>query len=164
MDPFEKLVDQCQKYNINKDIENSAWKHALILFKYLLKEAAEKQKNVCIATGSLNSIFYNELFEIANEYLLKIKDNENKIDIIILNSIGTTTSPKDNLFEQFVLKIKGKINYINDPKKPHFILVGNSSYRFETDHDHTKAIANFNDDKTGGVLEVIFKSMQSKAA
>ena len=85
MDEFEKIVSKCQKYGINKDIENSAWKHALTLFKYLFKEAAEKKQNVSIVTGSLNNDFYNELFYSSHEYLQQLKENGKKIDIVVLS-------------------------------------------------------------------------------
>lgn len=164
MDEFEKIVNKCQKYNINKDIENSAWKHALTLFKYLLKEAAEKQQNVSIVTGRLNNGFYNELYDSASEYLQQLKENGKKIDIVILSDIDKESELKSNKFAQFAISLKGKIGIVKDINKPHFILVGNNSYRFETDHAHTKAVANFNDNKTGNLLGIMFKDLIAKAA
>lgn len=167
MDEFEKLVSKCQRHKINRDIENSAWVHALTLFKYLLKEAAENSHKVSIVTGSLNNDFYNELYDLSKEYLSKLRENNIPISIIILKDNKGELSLKSNKFAEFVEEdSKNSISYTENVKMPHFILIGNDCYRFETDHEHTKAFANFNDTATGKILENMFINLKdrSKAA
>ncbi len=164
-DPFRKLVERCQKHSLDIDIQNAAWSHALVLFEFLIKEAAEnKEKDIRIVAGSLNNEFYNELFLKVEKYLEKVKDNQTKISIVILKNEDELTDLRNNKFARFVEKYdKGDICYLNDSSKPHFVLIGNSSYRFEVDHHHTKAIANFNDESIGKMLEIMYDQLCDKA-
>lgn len=164
MDSFTKLVEKCQRHSLYRDIENASWQHALTLFKYLLKEAAEQQKSVYIVSGSLNNDFYNELYSLSKDYLEKIVSHKTKREFkIIILKDEKNTDLSNNEIASFALK-NGSLQFHDKQKSPHFILIGDSSYRFETDHDHTKAIANFNDKKTGKILKLIFDNLEKNAA
>lgn len=163
MDKFEKLVSQCQRHGIDRSIENSAWDHALILFVYLLKDAVEKNKDIKIVSGNLNSIFYDEVYRRAKEYFLKIPQKSLKIEVIVLNNKNDFI---DNEFSRFIKNHGGLIRYIKSDISgydgPHFMLVGKDAYRVEVDHEKTKALANFNNSKVGNMLHLLFGELRER--
>lgn len=44
---------------------------------------------------------------------------------------------------------------------PHFIVVGDKSFRFETSHTQAKAVASFNNPYVGGSLKAVFEKLKS---
>ncbi len=154
---FQKLVENCRKKNLNKDIHNSAWPHALILFKELLTAATEHGENVCIVTGNLKAEFYDQLTDVAQKCL----DADLKIELNILEPDANVSG------NSFAELIKGHDRGIFSQATtsdsihiPHFILVGNKRYRFEVNHAKTKAIANFNNQSMGEALKQLFSSLK----
>jgi len=167
MDSFIRLVQDAQALQLNKNINNAAIDHALILSEYLLKEAAERKKDIKIVSGSLRNEFYNDLYKKTEQYLEIIKKNQTKIDIIILSKEQThENNLAENKFANFIKKEleKSSIKFCNDIKFPHFFLVGDRSYRYETNHKETKAVANFNNKETGKILELLYNTISNKAS
>ena len=72
-----------------------------------------------------------------------------------------------NKFAEFIVNdLKGEIKFYDrkDENCLHFFLVGDSSYRYETNHEKVKAVANFNNKDMGKILSMIFSDKQKKAA
>jgi hypothetical protein len=164
MDDFEKLVSECQRHGINRNIENSAWNHALILFKYMIKEAVEKNKSIRLVSGGLKSTFYDKLYDEVSVFLTQIKEKRISVEVIVLKDKEVVGK---NNFISFIENGGGSIKYIPDGVKEydgsHFILIGNDCYRIEVDHEKTKAIANFSNVKIGDMLFMIFSELDKIA-
>lgn len=156
MSDFEKIVETCRRKSLNRDIDNSAWSHALILFKNFFLAAKEVGENVDIVTGNLNPEFYGNLSSYAQECL----EAGLKVRLIVLEK---NTQLTNNPFAKLIAAHKNGSIYMPNQDNlsvPHFILVGNNKYRFETDHAQTKAVANFNNPNMGGFLRVLINTLQ----
>ncbi|MBA5249834.1 MAG: hypothetical protein FE834_09975 [Gammaproteobacteria bacterium] len=153
MDDFKKLVETHYKRNSSETISNGSVKHAKVLVEYLFRLAEEKGKNVSIVTGSLEKSFY-ETFTEAIEKILK----NNTVSIISENAWDDSSfASAIKKSEKGFIKIFKPNEEIQSP--PHFILVGNSAYRLETDDKLKIATASFNRPAIGEFLELIFKEL-----
>jgi len=130
------------------------------LYKELLAAALEEQKDVKIVSGHLNPDFYSDLTQIAEELLKK-----QKIEVIVLD---TNFRIDGNIFAEMVRSSGNDRILVNKnselTKAPHFILIGEDKYRFETDHKNTKAIASFNDRRFGLFLFDTFENLKKDIA
>lgn len=154
---FTKTVQSYRKRKCSAAIYNSSWEHAAILYQELLGAALEEKKDVKIVTGHLNPDFYSDLINTAQELLQK-----QKIEVIVLN---TDFNYEGNDFAALIdTSVNGSLIINHDKlltKAPHFILVGDDIYRFETDHNNTKAIASFNNKPFGKFLFEIFNNLKT---
>lgn len=142
---FRKLVNHCKTNNIDRDIYNASFDHALELADVLFKKALEEKKPIKIISGDLCTQFYGTLCNIAD----KILDEGIKIEAIVSNP---NCELHRNRFANMLIN-KGSLYLALHPiRLLHFILVGDKSYRLETDHDQSKAVANFNNISIGQVL------------
>ena len=95
----------------------------------------------------------------------KIREKAVSIDIVVLGSL-VDNAKVDNKFLQYAHDSGWVITELHRENEaasgPHFILAGDNCYRVEVDHNQTKAIANFNDKKTGGLLKILFDDLKSK--
>jgi hypothetical protein len=148
MNDFEKLVKKYYDNNSDEQISNGSMKHAKILVKYLFLYAKKTGKDVKIITGTLEKDFYNLFTESIKDIL-----NNNKVSIISENAC------EDSVFKQTVLNSSnGSIAENNTNSLPHFILVGNATYRLETDDNLKLATASFNRPNIGKFLLDIFNT------
>lgn len=155
---FKELVKDCSKNNKNQIIHNADIGHARDLFSELLSCAIDHRKPVRLVSGSLNDDFYGSLAKAAE----KIIAADLPFEIIVTNSDADLSSNRlSNVVKEakkgLVLQAKKTL-----PGCAHFIVVGKSRWRFETNHEQTKAKANFNDPKIGSMIVDRFDCLKSK--
>ena len=156
MSDFEKLVVDCRKNKINREISNSAWSHALILAENLFKAAIDNKEDVRIVTGSLNHKFYDKLIHLMEKCL-----DKQKVELIVLDP---ESNLDNNEFAQLIDESElGSVIKAGDDsnmKRNHFIIIGNNGYRLELDHEQTTAQANFNNPLLGEFLKNFFNQIK----
>lgn len=153
MKSFKILVEKCAKNLETHTITNSSEEHALLLFEKMLEVAVREKQDIKIFSGCLEENFYTKLIEKAKQVL----DQGNAISIVIANS-----KQKDINTHAFIkalkpykgkgFEVKTLTGNNKNAKFPHYLLVGNATYRVEIDDGLRKAIANFNDPQTGKLI------------
>ncbi len=158
---FVKKVRQYQEQEVNRAIEHASLSHTVEVLRNLFRLAAKQGEPVRIVTGCLNASFYNELTDELSQYLAS---DQAAIEIIVLN-------PEADLYgNEFAAAVissgKGKISQVTKggylATHPHFLLVGSRAYRYETDHEQTKAVANFNNPDIGSLLNRLFDGLAKR--
>lgn len=150
MSDFEKLVKKHYEKNSNEQISNGSMDHAKILAQYLFICAKEKRRDIKIITGTLEKNFY-EIFAEPIQDVLK----NNTVSIISEKPCENSSfkSAVENSNNGSIKVIKQSDNTTS---LPHFILIGDSAYRLETDDNLKLATASFNRPNVGKFLLKIF--------
>lgn len=156
MNDFEKLVHKYYNSNSDELISNGSIEHATILAKYLFLSAEKMENDVKIITGSLDKDFYAKFAEPIKRIL-----KNNTVSII------SEKPYEQSDFSQAILDSNnGNIKTLSKKDKitslPHFILIGDSSYRLETDDNLKLAQASFNRPNVGKFLLAIFNTFYTK--
>jgi sugar-specific transcriptional regulator TrmB len=151
---YEKWVKKCYDKELNQEIDNANREHALFLFESLLDKASRDGEDVKIISHQLFASFYKKLITKVQ----KIIDNGNKVEIIVESDIE---NGDDNIFYSKFKKIILKASSSFD-ELPNFIVVGDNAYRYETNKDSIKAIANFNDPEMGKFISRLFTNIKVK--
>lgn len=157
-DEFTKLVERCAKNLENQVIYNASADHALVLFQKLLEVSERMGEAVKIFSGRFEAGIYDKLIPVINRVLIK-----NSVRLI---SECPATELAGNIFVDTVRNnINGTVKSLppHNNKFPHFILIGNLRYRFETDNGTKSATANFNDPLTGSLIDKQFNSLWASA-
>lgn len=152
---FEKLVEKNYKGRTTERISNGSLEHAKILVKYLFRLAIEEKQDVKIMTGSLQADFYDNFSAEAKNLL----NQGNRISVISL------CQPKcGRFFDAVKENPRGSIAIAGEKMEsiPHFVLVGNSAYRLETDDYRKSAIGVFNNTDVGSFLAEMFDETQNE--
>ena len=151
---FRDIVDQCYKKDLNRVIPNSAISHAAYLTYKLLKSAVKhKRRHVRIISGQLDKSVYNQLEGVLEE----CQKANVKMQVVVLEGVD---DPQENLFYKSLLGYDNADCY--EPTNaneiaiaggtPHMLLVGNHSFRYETDTQTHRARANF---KNPGFVKIL---------
>ncbi len=148
---YEGFIAECYKKKLDKKIHNASEENALLLFKTLLDKAIRDKENVRIVSGKLLARFYNQL----TDKIATITGNGNTISVIVENDIDDKEN--NNFYQK--LKDSTLLGSKKFSQLPNFIVVGNNSFRYETDKKSTKAIANFNNESMGGFLAGMFDKL-----
>ncbi|SMN00263.1 hypothetical protein SPONN_1527 [uncultured Candidatus Thioglobus sp.] len=149
---YEKWVEECYTKSLNQEIHNASEKNALLLFERLFDKAIRDKQDVKIISNKLLARFYNQLvgrFE-------KITKNGNMIQVIVEQEIDDKNN--NNFYQCSKNSIKIASNFEG---LPNFIVVGDNAYRYETDKNNTKAIANFNDKSMGVFIVDLFDKINN---
>jgi len=159
-DKFTELVKDCRKSKSDKIIHNASMSHALILAENLIQMASKSKKDIKILSGNLHEAFYNNL----QESMQKALDIGCNVSLIVLDSeVNLSNSSFWNTIKKsnngYVMQ--SKLQRSETEKTPHFILVGQESFRLETDHKQTKATACFNNPIIGDSLSTIFDKFKT---
>jgi hypothetical protein len=159
------IIDKCAKEKMNFEISNGDSTHAIYLLNTFFKYA---KKEICIYTGSLSdSIFGSEqLIGTAINFLKRDKDAT--VKIVFQESIDRESilsrkfirSILDNKLIKNRLKVWTASSVFNAITN-HFALMDGLAYRFETDHEQKKAIANFGDLASAETLKKAFSDIIS---
>ncbi len=104
-------------------------------------------RNIKIISNKLSARFYNQL----TNKIKPVLKNKNTVEVIVESSIDDESN--NNFYQQIKKHAKVASNFDG---LPNFIVVGNSAFRYETDKNSTKAVANFNDDDMGSFLSSLF--------
>ena len=155
---YGRHVIECYEKGKDLDIHNASEKNALLLFKTLFKKAIKDKKDIKIISNKLLARFYNQLTSEVEE----VFNNGNTVKVIV----ETEVDDKDNnKFYQKIKCQKATDNVLSAAKKfkglPNFIVVGNNAFRYETDKNSTKAIANFNNKSLGECMAGIFDNLST---
>lgn len=155
MDSFSTAVKECRKKESSRVLENASIEHAKELFLNLIEEGQVKKENISIVSGNLNTEFYSQLIDVTQ----KAMKEGVKVSLLVTNpDVKVENHPFANAI------IEGGGNVCRAKKQidaPHFIVVGDKRFRFETDHNQTKAIACFNNKEVGKVLNKLFEKITS---
>ncbi|WP_251621930.1 hypothetical protein [Odoribacter lunatus] len=163
LEQYEKSVKECVEKGNDYLFHNEGNGHALIICKYLFKNA---QKEVLIAANQL----YNDEVVNTREYIESMKSFLDKGNTR-LNIIIASLPPKEQVsqnhesfywmlynhpsYKESRVQIKegqGKFFRGTDGKEINFCTGDHNMYRFETDINLRRAVANFNDPKINGYL------------
>ena len=150
-DDFRRLVDRCADSDRNFTIHNSSEDHARVLFEKLFSVARKKKEQIRIFSGRCDSNFYDGFVETIRGIL----ESGGRVDVLAACKKSDLDS---NRFFQTVKKHRnGSAKTVRGlDHVPHFIVVGNSRYRFEIDDVFKSAKANFGDSLTGTILTTLF--------
>ena len=157
MSDFKKLVAYCRKHDRTRTIWNASRDHATVLFEALIEEAVIQREDIKITTGNFDPAFYGLL----KESIIGAMKKGVGVEVIVETpNVDLSGHP---LAE--AIKSQGGHVYTSRTKEdfPHFILVGKSSFRMETDHDQTKAMASFDNSIMGSFLLSNFDILKDRA-
>jgi len=157
MDAFEKLVESCRRKDRPTLINNAAWDHALFLFYNMLDLAIEREASVRLITGSMNEAFFGDKGII--DRIQRLIDKRIPIHVLVVNNPSFSVDDNScakmiNNYEQgFVLVAP------NPVPVPHMLLIGDDAkcFRYETDHEQTKAVASFNNAEMGSSMNSLYE-------
>jgi hypothetical protein len=148
---FEKLVQKYAKSLENYTIFNASTAHAIILFKNLLEVAAREKRPVKIFSGCFDPMVYDSLVEQMKKVIVA------NVRISLTSECEGTKLQGNSFVETIKAYTNGTVISLERKiRAPHFILVGNSSYRVELDDALKSATANFNDPATGATLDSLY--------
>lgn len=164
---YIEIVDKAIKGDLNLDIPNSTFDHALLLTERLLAVA---KKEVNIFSGSL----YEALYGVKIKGLLQEVINRGiEIKIIVWHKVKEEqVADLKSLSDKLQIKLANLP--LDEPKAyqntKHFLVVDGKSYRLEEPHRpqaetaedfQVKGIANFNNPQLAKVLNDIFNNLWS---
>jgi sugar-specific transcriptional regulator TrmB len=152
---YEKWVKECYDEKLDEEIHNASEVNALLLFQTLFDKAIENRENIKIISHQLLARFYNQL----TDRLQQVIDNGNTVSVIVESAID---NKDENKFYQKLDKQYLKITS-NFKELPNFIVVGDNAFRYETDKNSTKAIANFNNKSMGSFIADLFDKINKNA-
>ena len=144
---YAAWVKECYENRLDKEIHNASEENALLLFETLFDKAIRDKEDIKIISHQLLARFYNQL----TSRLQQVIDNGNTIEVIVEGNID------DKSNNAFYEKAKSSLSIAsNFAELPNFIVVGNHAFRYETDKNSTKAIANFNNKSMGKFIFDLF--------
>lgn len=149
---YQAWVEECYNKKLNQEIDNANKDHAFFLFETLLDKANRDKEDVKIISHQLFADFYERLVDKVQTVI----DNGNKVEIIVEKKVNND-NVFYNKFKQFIIEASGNFDEL-----PNFIVVGNHAYRYETDKNSIKAVANFNDPGMGEFIKDLFINIQAK--
>lgn len=153
---YEEWIVECYDKRLNQEIHNASEENALLLFKKLFDKAIRDKEDVKIISRQLLVRFYSKL----TDKLEAVISNGNTISVIVERDID---DKNNNTFYQHSKK---NIKIAKDKFKglPNFIVVGNNAFRYETDKNNTKAVANFNNESMGKFIVDLFNKINANIA
>lgn len=173
---YYRLIDECAQTKKDLLISNGLAEHAVYLMTLMFRHA---QSHIRLFSGELPDVMGREHKEIkiySNDELMAAAENFlrnecSNLDILVQKAenvksrifIRDLERKKQGGLIKGLVKLKVTNASISDISS-HFMIVDNSGYRLETDHDNTKAIANFGDNKTARRLVDIFNVLFNNAS
>ena len=156
---FRDIVDQCAEDNLDRRIPNSATTHAAYLLYKLLEGAAKRKSHVRIISGQLDKRVYNQpkMLDALGECIRA----QVKMDVAVLEEVD---GDSDNEFHELLKDYDNVQHYelskdASTDNVPHMLVVGEKSFRYETNTKTHSAYANFNDTDFVKVLNQYFEQL-----
>lgn len=149
---YEDWVKECYQKKLNQEIHNASKVNALLLFKTLFDQAISDEKDVKIISCRLLADFYNNL----TDKLEALLEKGNTVTVIVEKDIDDKEN--NNFYKKCQKNLKIASNFDG---LPNFIVVGDNAFRYETDKNSTKAIANFNDPSMGKFIVDLFDQINA---
>jgi hypothetical protein len=151
------LINECARTSKDLTIPNSEPKHAAYLIKTLFKNA---EANIRIFTGHLfEGVFGDQdLQEEACKFLREDANHSIRIAYQARLDISNSTFIQTILNDK---QTKGSLKVWDASEKysnfkNHFAVMDDKAFRFEIDHDSTRAVANFGDQANASRLVAVF--------
>ncbi len=152
-DEFVNLVNECFKNESSQFIHNASKDHAQVLIEKLIDFAIKKKVDIKIVSGHLTNDFYN----LFNEKIATALEAGCKVSVIVLRPLELA---KNKFAETVRNHSRGSCKQIADGiNAPHFILIGDSAFRLEENHEEAKAIASFKNSHIGDILNNLYKKL-----
>ncbi|SSC08277.1 hypothetical protein [bacterium endosymbiont of Bathymodiolus sp. 5 South] len=149
---YEEFVIECYNDKKDQEIHNASEENALLLFNKLFEKAIRDKEDVKIISNQLLKRFYNQL----TDKLQQVLKNGNTVSVIVEKEID------DKEHNTFYQQSEGNLKIAsNFDELPNFIVVGNNAFRYETDKNSTKAIANFNHESMGAFISNLFDKINN---
>ncbi len=149
---YEEFVKECYEGKKDQEIHNASEENALLLFKTLFDKAIRDKEDIKIISHQLLSRFYNQL----TDRFKKVLENGNNVNIIVES--GVNNESNNNFYQQAKKHVKIASNFEG---LPNFIVVGDNAFRYETDKNSTKAVANFNNESMGKFIADLFDKINN---
>ncbi len=151
---YKEFVNECYEGKKDQEIHNASEENALLLFSTLFDKAIRDKEDVKIISNQLLRRFYDQL----TTQLQKVLENGNTVSVIVEKEIddqvhNTFYQLHNTFYQQSKENLKIASNF---DELPNFIVVGNNAFRYETDKNSTKAIANFNHKSMGMFVSNLF--------
>lgn len=144
-----------------QQVRNSTVAHAKILGRALLARAARQKHDVRIVSGTLIQVFWNDMVPAARNVLRRGA----RITCIVLNQSGFEQDGNEfyELLTGNEFRLSCKVIFLNKNvmDEPHFILVGESGYRYERENRIETALGDFNDPMICNYLRAVFDRLAS---
>jgi hypothetical protein len=160
---FVRSVRNAKAKNSNEVIENTSIIHARFVVLNLFELALEKKLPIKMISGRLNSVCFNyDVTKVLNQIL------DMGIEVQLLVTDLSLDEVKGNeICKSVSSSASGKLFHLNDRasafKTPHFILVGDSAYRFETSKTTARGHVSFNKPSSVRVLSSAFSLILEKS-
>ena len=149
---YESELKELAESKTNKRFLNDSTEHARIVAKYMIGRSDAQE--CLIYSGTLGHSLYSEVLPTF------AATPQKKIRVLLQQkSIDQVRADFKALIEQHRLEVK----VLSDPENifvnvPHFFTVGDA-FRYELDHQATRAISNFHEPETAQKLKDLFERM-----
>jgi hypothetical protein len=156
MDEYEKLVERCRENRTSKRIENASITHARVLFRNLFTAALnipeDEPKVVLIQCGTALDTFYSDFVDNVTNVM------NSGVHVWMLVSDGSIDCSAHRFLSVVDKHPKGHLRYMGEgsDERFHFVVVGSSAYRIETNTSNIEAFANFNEPVLAAFAKDIF--------
>lgn len=155
---YERAIEDAFQNRSSRILDNYSIDHARVVIDSLLKLAIEDKLDVCIVAGSLDSQCYNDFTPLLD----KIAQNGNSVRAIVVEKLIDELS--ENKFAQkLILHDKFELVVLSNYHGSHFLVVGNSGFRFEESHPQAKALLSFNQPDIAKKLVDLFNDLFASA-
>lgn len=132
----------------NRRFLNDSCEHAKLLAELMVGRAQNDNEDTVIYSGELGKDCFNNALVTSQGKVRILLDNKSGNEII--NSL-----PEN-------VRARIEVRMTKHPCDEHFFVSGNS-FRYETDHEKSTAVANFNEPETANKLKALFNNMWDQA-
>lgn len=157
---YRSIIEQLASAHTNQRVSNGLTVHAAILLETMFKNASAEMR---IFSRELNEVVYgtDSMLDAVRGFISKpysslkiLLERELTEEALethsLIKALKSVSGPHGS-----VEIIAASGNY-SSGEVEHFAVMDNDGYRFEFDHDNTKAVANFNEPKVAKNLLKVF--------
>ncbi|MHB8562388.1 MAG: hypothetical protein ACYDDA_00305 [Acidiferrobacteraceae bacterium] len=174
---YYKNIDICAETKRNQMIANGFAEHAVYLMTKMFSHAANHVRlftgglvdDISSGASGVPALVYKspELIAAAERFL---SSENSRLEILVQDNCDSLSSrafvreinqKKSSGVIKGTVEIR-KVSERNMPLKHHFMVLDESGYRLELDHEKTKAIANFGDSDFASKLATVFDDILFK--
>lgn len=154
---YRRVIARLAKGRVFQEIPNEHPMHAAILIEAMFDNAVQ---DVRIFTGKLAMQTYDqpELVQAAKRF---IDRPGSRLRVLIQHPMTRGDLEPSQLFQALKgtrAEFRTATGSYRDDDANHFAVMDDIAYRFELEHEHTRAIANFNDPENARNLVAVFDS------
>lgn len=151
---YKKLIGRLAEKRVNQRVPNGLPEHAAVLLETMFSYAVAEMR---IFSGDLHEIVFGKppVLEAVSVFTSR---PYSKLQILLQRPKDESWMGSHPLIVRMreiaqsnrvhgTFEIRNAAGSYASPKAHHFSVMDNDGYRFELDHDNTKAVANFNEPK-----------------